>query len=220
MDIPKGFSTSDVEPLAQLRGSLEVFSLIGFPREYGNPSIGLRRFPESFLGLTNLQTLMLNWHFSIKAIPAGISNLKKLRRLSVIGCDLRALPKELGALSQLEMLNVSSNKALGAVSDDVAFPKELKGMKSLRELRLASCGLRRVPAFVRELSSLEEIWLNQNEHLQIDAPLDDLIKCYPRLRLVKMLKEFEGTWTPTSLAHLEAFKAKLQKKNPSPKVEF
>ena len=80
MDIPKGFSTSDVEPLAQLRGSLEVFSLIGFPREYGNPSIGLRRFPESFLGLTNLNKLGLNYHFRIKAIPAGISNLKRTQR--------------------------------------------------------------------------------------------------------------------------------------------
>ena len=173
MDIPKGFSTSDVEPLAQLRGSLEVFSLIGFPREYGNPSIGLRRFPESFLGLTNLQTLMLNWHFSIKAIPAGISNLKELKWFSAAGCDLRSLPKDLGALSQLEMLFVFLNKALGSVTDDVAFPKELKGMASLRELCLLLCGLRRVPAFVRELSSLEEIRLDNNHDLQIDAPLDD-----------------------------------------------
>ena len=220
MDIPKGFSTSDVEPLAQLRGSLEVFSLIGFPREYGNPSIGLRRFPESFLALTKLQKLVLSYRFRIKTIPSGISNLKKLQLLYVCGCDLRSLPKELGALTELEELVVSGNRAPGAAPEDVNFPKELEGMKSLLELHLNSCGLRRVPAFVRELSSLEEIWLQDNKDLQIDAPLDYLIECCPRLRVLEMKKEPGGTWNPTSLALLDAFKAKLQKKNPGAQVEF
>jgi hypothetical protein len=92
-------------------------------------------------------------------------------------------------------------------------------MTSLRDLRLQACGLRRVPAFVRELSSLEEIWLESNPDLQIDAPLDDLIECCPRLRAVRMQK-WGGTWTQQSLAHLGAFRAKLQKKNPSAEVKF
>ena len=49
----------DVEPLGQLRGSLEVLNLDVSMRDYGNPSLGLRRFPESFLGLTNLKSLPL-----------------------------------------------------------------------------------------------------------------------------------------------------------------
>ena len=93
-------------------------------------------------------------------------------------------------------------------------------MKNLRELRLRSCGLRRVPAFVRELSSLEEIVLDYNPDLQFDAPLDYLIECCPRLRVVKMGERTGRTWTPQSLAHLFAFKAKLQKKNPNATVEF
>ena len=94
-------------------------------------------------------------------------------------------------------------------------------MTSLRDLRLQACGLRRVPAFVRELSSLEEIWLESNPDLQIDAPLDDLIECCPRLSVVEMRKALnEGSWTPQSLAHLFAFEAKLQKKNPSAEVKF
>jgi hypothetical protein len=59
VDVPKGFSASDIEPLVQLRGSLEVLILCGSDCEYGKPSIGLRRFPESFLGLTNLKSLPL-----------------------------------------------------------------------------------------------------------------------------------------------------------------
>ena len=93
-------------------------------------------------------------------------------------------------------------------------------MISLRKLHLDNCDLRRVPVFVRELSSLEEISLFGNEHLQIDAPLDDLVECCPRLILVDMRKGRGGTWTPQSLAHLNAFKAKLQKKNPKAQVEF
>ena len=78
-----------------------------------------------------------------------------------------------------------------------------------------------MPAFVRELSSLEEIWLESNPDLQIDAPLDDLIECCPRLSVVEMRKALnEGSWTPQSLAHLFAFEAKLQKKNPSAEVKF
>ena len=70
---------SDIEPLAQLRGSLEELVLVGPTSDYGNPSIGLRRFPESFLGLTNLQKLSVCFHSRIKAIPAGISNLKNCK---------------------------------------------------------------------------------------------------------------------------------------------
>ena len=65
----------------------------------------------------------------------------------------------MGALTQLKVLDVGWNEALGASPDDVALPKELKGMKSLSKLYFANCGLRRVPAFVRELCSLREIWL-------------------------------------------------------------
>jgi hypothetical protein len=126
----------------------------------------------------------------------------------------------LGALTQLEVLDVTGNMALGTAPDDVALPPELKGMKSLWDLRLISCGLRCVPAFVRELSSLEDILLSSNEHLQFDAPLDYLLVCCPRLRVVTMKKWNGGTWTPTPLAHLWAFKLKLLEKNPSVEVEF
>jgi Leucine-rich repeat (LRR) protein len=220
VDIPKGVSMSDVESSAQLRGSLEELVLRGSPPQDFDPDIGLPRLPESFLTLTNLKKLELIHHFRIKAIPAGISNLKKLKELNVIGCDLRSLPKELGALTQLEHLVVTGNYNLRAVPDDVAFPLELKGMKSLRDLRLGICGLRRVPAFVREVSSLEEIWLGSNADLQFDVPLNYLVECCPRMRLVDLKKGQGGSWNPQSMAHLEAFKAKLERENPSAQVDF
>jgi len=58
VDTPKGLFMGDVEPLIQLRGSLEEFSLNGSSANYRNFSTGLRRFPESFLDLTKLEALI------------------------------------------------------------------------------------------------------------------------------------------------------------------
>ena len=101
-----------------------------------------------------------------------------------------------------------------------AFPAELGKMKSLRVLSLASCNLRIVPAFVGELESLEALDLSWN-NFQIDAPLDFLIKCCPRLREVALRRwPYEGPRTPESLVHLGAFKAKLLAGNPNAKVVY
>ena len=92
-------------------------------------------------------------------------------------------------------------------------------MKSLRALGLAGCGLRTVPAFVGELQSLERLELSYNR--QIYATLDILIKDYHRLREVRLGSGLvPAPWTPETLAHLEAFEAKLLTKNPNAKVIY
>ena len=68
-------------------------------------------------------------------------------------------------------------------------------------------GLRTVPARVGELESLEVLDLGGNDDLQIDAPLDFLIKGCPRLREVRLFKW--APWTPESRAHLGGFIRKL-----------
>ena len=93
-------------------------------------------------------------------------------------------------------------------------------MKSLRELSFEWCGLRRVPAFIGELKSLECLDLSWNLPLQIDAlTFDLLLEGCPRLREVK-LGQFREPWNPEPLAHLQAFEAKLLAKNPEAKVQF
>jgi hypothetical protein len=96
-------------------------------------------------------------------------------------------------------------------------------MKSLRKLLLFSCGLRRVPAFIGKLKSLEVLYLSFNELLQIEAStLDFLIEGCPRLLHVSFrhVSVIRGRPTPESLAHLEAFKAKMRGTNPDAEVEF
>ena len=113
-------SASDVEPLSQLSGSLEelVITCPRSPDDVNATPPGLPRFPESVLALTELTHLELTAHVRIASIPAGISNLKKLKKLSVKLCSLSSLPKELGELSGLEVLNVTVNKDLGAAPQD------------------------------------------------------------------------------------------------------
>ena len=102
---------------------------------------------------------------------------------------------------------------------DEAFPAELAGMESLRELNLSNCGLRAVPAFVGGLESLERLDLSHNNE-EICATLDILIEGCPRLREVRLEKGYRAaTWTPESLARVEAFTARLLPKNPDAKVK-
>ena len=75
-------------------------------------------------------------------------------------------------------------------------------------------------AFVGELESLEILHLAFNDE-QIYATLDFLIEGCPRLRLLYLLKKRDAApRTPESLAHLEAFQAKLLAKNPNAEVVF
>ena len=175
-------------------------------RDYVVPAGRLRSFV-----VTGIQSHAFN---SITEIPATISSLKKLEEFRLTHCRLFSLPKELGELSGLTMLDLTSNPTLG----NPAFPAELGNMKSLRELRLIHCGLRAVPAFIGELESLEIFDLCYNSHLQIHAPLDFLVEGCPRLRKVRLYKEV--FWDPASRAHVEAFEAKLCAKNPGARVFY
>ena len=218
-------NASDVEPLGQLVGSLEMLVL----ESTGDPDApdpdapdgaGLSCFPESVCSLTKLRRLALTSHKRITAIPAGISCLKKLEYLDLSWCGLSSLPKELGELSRLTKLDLGGNITLGFTPEDEAFPAELGNMASLRKLDLHQCHLRTVPAFVGELKSLEVLDLSFS-HEAIVASLDFLIRGCPLLRWVPLFKNFEtDSWTPESLAHLKAFEKKLLAKNPSAKVFF
>ena len=182
--------------------------------------VGLPRFPESFCARTELRKLELIGHSRIRAIPAQISSLKKLKELSLRLCSLSSPPKELGELSELATLDLAGNSFLGDSPQDEAFPAELGRMKSLRELGLSSCGLRAVPAFVGGLESLGILQILRNDE-QIYATLDVLIEGCPRLREVGLCSgPNDGPLTPESRAHLEAFAAKLLAKDPNAVVIF
>ena len=210
--------------------NLTCCSLSSLPKELGELS-GLTRldltdngdlgstpegeaFPAELGKLKSLRVLNLSW-CGLGTVPPFVGKLRSLEVLDLRHCRLSSLPRELGRLSGLTRLDLSENETLG--NEGEAFPADLGKMKSLRELNLSFCRrLSTVPAFVGELESLESLDLSWNRELQIDAPLDFLIKGCPRLRNVRMYKGGGAySWTPQSLAHLEAFVAKLLEKNPN-----
>jgi hypothetical protein len=188
-------SESDVEPLAQLSGSLEELVITCYSTCFpdGSPT-GLPRFPESVLALTELTHLELNGHKRIAPIPRrGFSKPQKSSKSSTSPfCSHVVAPtKELRSQRTSGPGRCSTSPTLersrGRAPPDGAFPAELKGMKSLRELSFEWCGLRRVPAFIGELKSLECLDLSWNLPLQIDAlTFDLLLEGCPRLREVKL----------------------------------
>ena len=206
------------ETFGHLAGSLEELVLV--PVRVCNPELswgdelGLARFPEAFCALTELRVLILVGHFDITALPANISSLKKLERLQLI-CGLSSVPKELGELSGLTMLDlflkVDGDDAPPA--DEVQFPAELGKLKSLRHLSLQG-HFRSVPAPVSKFKSLESLGLAFHADAQIGAPLDFLIEGCPRLRCVYLRKRRgDGSWTRESLVLFEGFKKKLLAKD-------
>jgi len=219
-------SESDLEPLGQLAGSLEelLVNLVdaGGLRQPRGGKFRLRRFSESLCALKEPRRLELVGQCEIKTIPDEISSLKKLEELDLRYCKLRSLPKELGELSKPTTLDLTYNVGLGNAPRDEAFPAELAKMKSLRVLYLEPCRLRTVPFFSSELESLEALDVSCTDDLEIDAPLDFLIRRCPRLRLVRLYKKDQGgPWgSPESRGHLGAFEAKLLAQNPDAKVEF
>ena len=164
-------------------------------------------------------------------------SLKKLKELT-IGYGLFSLPKELGELTRLTILNLCCNEELGKAPSgedandayhdsyedlrgaprDVAFPAGLGRMRSLREHNLAHCYLRTIPAFIGKLESLEVLDPSWNS-IEIDAAtLDSLFQGCPRLREVDF---FAGVLrTPESRAHIEAFAVKLRARNPNAMVRY
>ena len=85
---------------------------------------------------------------------------------------------------------------------------------SLRELDIVNCAA--VPAFVGGLESLQTLRILFARDAVIAAPLDFLIEGCPYLSKVALFNPFG--WNRGSMAHINAFSAKLSSKNPRAKV--
>ena len=149
-------------------------------------SWGFSAFPRALLSLTGLGALDLQNHPGVASLPAGISELKSLRYISIAGCPLRSLPAELGALSGLTELDVGESN-FGAAPEATAFPAALGGMTSLRELKLYGCGLLTVPSFVGSLKSLELLSLYWNNLGRAGAPHHGFPSSFPKMPALKTL---------------------------------
>ncbi|TAH04801.1 MAG: leucine-rich repeat domain-containing protein [Sphingobacteriales bacterium] len=126
---------------------------------------------------SNLEYLSLrNDH--LKAIPAGIGNLGRLRVLDLSGNDFTYLPASFKNLSNLEELYLNDDKYFNLEQN---LPL-LGSMSGLRSLHLENDGLKRIPKNIGMLNQVESIFLNNNKFSQ--PPLE--LKKLPNLKFLDL----------------------------------
>ncbi|KAJ4721058.1 Disease resistance protein [Melia azedarach] len=91
--------------------------------------IHLRSLPSSLGFLSNLRTLCLDWCVFGDADVAIVGQLKNLEILSFWGSDLKQLPREIGQLIQLKLLDLSNCSKL-----EVIAPHVISKLSQLEEL--------------------------------------------------------------------------------------
>jgi hypothetical protein len=107
-------------------------------------------------GLVNLERLSVQLN-KIRLLPPSICEMKSLRFLDVHFNMLRGLPRAIGRLTNLEVLNLSSN-----FSDLEELPEEIGDLINLRELDLSNNQIRALPDRFARLENLTKLDLNEN----------------------------------------------------------
>lgn len=154
-------------------------------------------------GLVNLQTLSIQLN-KIRAFPTSICEMRSLRNLDAHFNSIHGLPIAIGRLTNLEVLNVSSN-----FSDLTEVPETIGDLINLRELDLSNNQIRALPDTIYQLQNLTKLNLDQNP--LIIPPMEivnrgvDAIKEYMKRRmamleaeqqqmLLEQNEEGEGGW--------------------------
>ncbi|MEL7119109.1 MAG: hypothetical protein AAFO07_06705 [Bacteroidota bacterium] len=93
----------------------------------------LDSFPEQILNFPQLKLLFFNQSSTFKNIPDEIEKLNQLYFLDLSGTAITSLPTEIGQLSNLLSLNLSSCYSLDSL------PTEIGQLSNLRNLDLGTC---------------------------------------------------------------------------------
>ncbi|TKY73550.1 Plant intracellular Ras-group-related LRR protein 9 [Spatholobus suberectus] len=106
--------------------------------------------------LPNLQKLMIQLN-KIRSLPSSVCELKSLRYLDAHFNELHGLPIAIGRLTNLEVLNLSSN-----FSDLKELPETFGDLTNLRELDLSNNQIHALPDTFGRLNNLTKLNLEQN----------------------------------------------------------
>ncbi|XP_059657974.1 plant intracellular Ras-group-related LRR protein 1-like [Cornus florida] len=106
--------------------------------------------------LVNLRRLSISLN-KIRSLPTSIGEMSLLRLLDVHFNELRGLPHSIGRLTNLEILNLSSN-----FSDLTELPDTITDLTNLKELDLSNNQIHALPDTFSRLDNLTKLNLEQN----------------------------------------------------------
>lgn len=113
--------------------------------------------PTNFgYGLVNLQNLSIPLN-KVRVLPNSICEMKSLRHLNARFNAIHGLPRGIGRLTHLEILNMSSN-----FNNLTELPESISNLINLRELDLSNNQIRVLPDTIYQLKNLIELNLDQN----------------------------------------------------------
>ncbi|CAJ2644594.1 leucine-rich repeat protein shoc-2-like [Trifolium pratense] len=139
--------------------------------------------------LPNLKKLLIHLN-KIRSLPLSICELKSLRYLDAHFNELHGLPNAIGRLTNLEILNLSSNFA-----DLKELPETFGELTNLRELDLSNNQINALPGTFGCLDNLTKLNLEQNPlelpPMEIVNQGIQAIKTFMVKRWIDMLQEEE-----------------------------
>ena len=131
----------------------------------------LDSFPEFLLERKNtLKGLQLD-HNEISVLPRCISGFTELVKLDISNNNMSYLSPEIVQLKQLSSLNAKNNN----FTND-AIPKDLGTMQSLQMLNLSGNQLTVFPMQCTELPNLQALYLGANSITEIPTDIKNLAK--------------------------------------------
>uniref|UniRef100_A0A5B7AZV6 Putative plant intracellular Ras-group-related LRR protein 9-like n=1 Tax=Davidia involucrata TaxID=16924 RepID=A0A5B7AZV6_DAVIN len=141
--------------------------------------------------LVNLRRLSISLN-KIRFLPTSIGEMRSLRLLDVHFNELRGLPLSIGRLTNLEILNLSSN-----FSDLTELPDTFSDLNNLKELDLSNNQIHALPNTFGRLDSLTKLNLDQNP--LVIPPMEvvnegvEAVKVFMSKRWLDILEEEERT---------------------------
>ncbi|RWW57364.1 hypothetical protein BHE74_00035880 [Ensete ventricosum] len=140
--------------------------------------------------LQNLEKLWIHLN-KIRSLPTSVCDMRSLRLLDAHFNELRGLPYDIGKLTNLEILNLSSN-----FSDLQELPATFGDLISLRELDLSNNQIHALPDTFGRLDKLTKLNLDQNPLVMPPSEVVtqgvEAVKDYMAKRWLDILLEEEG----------------------------
>lgn len=134
------------------------------------PDYGLLRLPSQFCRFSHLDELhLVGNHF--ESFPVPIYGLKTVRKLYMDNCTLTKIPKEIGNMSSLVVVDFSYN----SLGETDSLPKEFFNLPNIKDLYLIDCQLNELPPEIGGLKNLEGLRIGKNNLTKLPDELFNLV---------------------------------------------